>query len=92
MRHCGLEQWLVDSNTGKTQLVLFGWSNNIGAIDVKMGGSFLAEKSSFKILGLTFSSELDLGSYSISIAKPASKIIFFCFVLFFLIGIHSMQG
>ena len=31
------------------------------------------EKSSFKMLGLTFSSKLDWGSYIISIAKTASK-------------------
>ena len=42
-------------------------------IDVKMGGSILEEKSSFKMLGLTFSSKLDWGSYIISIAKTASK-------------------
>ena len=29
-------KWLVDFNAGKTQLLLFGWSNNTGAIDVKM--------------------------------------------------------
>ena len=33
----------------------------------------LEEKSSFKMLGLTFSSKLDWGSYIISIAKTASK-------------------
>ena len=38
-----------------------------------MDGSVLEEKSSFKVLGLAFSSKLDLGSYIISIAKPASK-------------------
>ena len=38
-----------------------------------MGGSILEEKSSFKMLGLTFSSKLDWGSYIISIAKTASK-------------------
>ena len=38
-----------------------------------MDGSVIEEKSSFKILGLTFSSELDWGSYIISIAKTASK-------------------
>ena len=38
-----------------------------------MDGSFLEEKSSFKMLGLTFSSKLDWGSYIISIAKTASK-------------------
>ena len=37
-------KWLVDFNTGKTQLVLFDWSNNTAAIDVKMDGSVLAEK------------------------------------------------
>ena len=38
-----------------------------------MDGSVLVEKSSFKMLGLTFSSKLDWGSYIISIAKTASK-------------------
>ena len=64
---------LVDFNAGKTQLVSFDWSNNNGSIDVKMGGSILEEKPSFKMLGLTFSSKLDWGSYIISIAKTASK-------------------
>ena len=67
------KKWLVDFNAGKTQLVSFDWSNNNGSIDVKMGGSILQEKSSFKMLGLTFSSKLDWGSYIISIAKTASK-------------------
>ena len=44
-----------------------------GTIDVKMDGPVLEEKSSFKLLGLTFSSKLDLHSYIISIAKTASK-------------------
>ena len=67
------KKWLVDFNAGKTQLVLFDQSNNNGSIDVKMDGSVLEEKSSFKMLGLTFSSKLDWGSYIISIAKTASK-------------------
>ena len=67
------KKWLVDFNAGKTQLVLFDWSNNNGSIDVKMDGSVLEEKSSFKMLGLTFSFKLDWGSYIISIAKTASK-------------------
>ena len=66
-------KWFVDRNTGKTQLVLFNRSNNTGAIDVKINGSVIEEKSSFKMLGLTFSSKLDWGSYIISIAKIASK-------------------
>ena len=36
-------KWLVGFNAGKTQLVLFDWSNNTGAIDVKMDGSFIVE-------------------------------------------------
>ena len=67
------KKWLVDFNAGKTQLVSFDLSNKNGSIDVKMGGSILEEKSSFKMLGLTFSSKLDWGSYIISIAKTASK-------------------
>ena len=67
------KKWLVDFNAGKTKLVSFDQSNNNGSIDVKMGGSILQEKSSFKMLGLTFSSKLDWGSYIISFAKTASK-------------------
>ena len=52
---------------------MFDQSNNTGSIDVKMDGSVLEEKSSFKMLGLTFSSKLDWGFYIISIAKTASK-------------------
>ena len=40
---------------------------------MKIGGSVLEEKLSFKMLGLTFSSKLDWGSYIISIAKTATK-------------------
>ena len=36
-------KWLVDFNAGKTELVLFDWSNNTGAVDVKMDVSFLEE-------------------------------------------------
>ena len=67
------KKWLVDLNAGKTQLVLFGQSNNYGSIDAKMDGSVLEEKSSFKMLGLTFSSKLDWGPCIISIAGTASK-------------------
>ena len=67
------KKWLVDFNAGKTELVLFDWSNNNGFLDVKMDGSVLDEKSSFKMLELTFSSKLDLGSYIITIAKTTSN-------------------
>ena len=39
----------------------------------RLNGCVLEEKSSFKILGLTFSSKLDWGFYIISIAKKALK-------------------
>ena len=67
------KKWLVDVNATKTRLASFGRSNNNGSIDVKMGGSTLAEKSSFKMLGLTVSSKFGWGAYIISIAKTASK-------------------
>ena len=66
-------KWLFDFNAEKTQLFSFDRSSNTGAIDVKMDGPVLEEKSSFKMLGLTFPSKLDWGSYIISIAKSTSK-------------------
>ena len=51
-------KWLVDFNAGKTQVVSFDRSIP-DAIDVEMDGSVLEEKSSFKMLGLTFCSKLD---------------------------------
>ena len=69
----GGQNWLFDFNAVKTQLVSFDQSSNNDSIDVKMGGSILKEKSSFKMLGQTFSSKLDWGSYIISFVKTASK-------------------
>ena len=57
----------------KTQLVSFDRSKNTGAIDVKMDGSVLEEKTSFGMLGLTFSSKLDWDSHIVSIAKTTCK-------------------
>ena len=67
------KKWLVDFNARKTQLVSFDLSSKNGSIDKKMDGSVLEEKSSFEMLGLTFSYKLDWGSYITSIAKTASK-------------------
>ena len=67
------KKWLVDFNAGKTQMVSFDRSSNKSSIDVKMGGSILEEKSSFKMLGLTVSSKLDWVSCIICIVKTASK-------------------
>ena len=66
-------KWSVNFSAGKTQLVSFDRSKNTGVIDVEMDGSVPEEKTSFKMLGLTFSSKLDWGSYIVSIAKTASK-------------------
>ena len=66
-------KWLVDFNAGKTQLVSFDRSDNTGTIDVKMDGSVHEGKTSFKMLGLTFSFKLDWLSCIIAIAKSASK-------------------
>ena len=45
------KKWLVDFSAGETQLVSFDQSNNNGSNDVKMDGSVLEEKSSFKMQG-----------------------------------------
>ena len=66
-------KWLIDFNAAKAWLVLFDWSNNTGAINVKMDESFLEEELSFKMLGWIFSSKLDWGFYIISIGNTASK-------------------
>ena len=63
------KKWLVDFNAGEMQVVLFDWSNNNGSIDVEMDGSVLEEKSSFKMLVLTFPSKLD---WDTDIAKTVS--------------------
>ena len=51
--------WIIDFGAGKTQLVSSDRSDNTGSIDVEMNGSVLEEKSSFKMLGLIFSSKVD---------------------------------
>ena len=66
-------KWLVDLNSRKLQLVSFHRFNSSGAIDVQMNGSVLMEKSSIKMLQLSFSSKLDQGSYIISIARNVPK-------------------
>ena len=78
-------KWLVGFNAGKTQLVLFDQSDNTASIDVKMDGSVLEGKLSFKIQWWTFSSKLDYGINIIAIAKTNAKKIgaFICSMKFF---------
>ena len=74
-------KWLINFSAGKTQLVSFDQSNwfhltsHTGAADVKMDGSVLEKKSSFKMLGLTFFSELDWGYYVSLLRKVPPRIL-----------------
>ena len=56
-------EWIVDFNYRKIQLVSFEQSKTSGAVDVKKDESVLGEKSSLKILRLSFSSKLGQSSY-----------------------------
>ena len=69
---CG-RKWLVDFNAGKIQLVSFDPSKTLVLLMWKWRGLLSRTKSSFKMLGLTFSSKLDCGSCIISVAKTASR-------------------
>ena len=64
---------LLISEVKKTPFISFDQSNNTTTIDIKMNGSVLEKKSSFKMPGLSFSSKLDWCPYIISIAKTASE-------------------
>ena len=49
MRHLTGAGWFVDFNSGETQLVSFDWSNNSGAIDMKMDGFVLEGKTVLRL-------------------------------------------
>ena len=66
-------KWHVDFNAGKTQLIPFHQWKNSDAIDMKMDESALDKRSSFTMLRLSFSSELDYSFHIASIAKSTSK-------------------
>ena len=63
---CG-RKLFIGFNAGKITLLLFDYSHNCCAIDVKVDGSVADKKSSFKMLGLSFSSILDWDSFIVSI-------------------------
>ena len=68
-------KWLIYFNAGKTQLVSFAQSNNSDAIDMKMDGFVLEGKSSFEMLGFTFSSKLDWAlTLSLLLKLPPRKL------------------
>ena len=64
-------KWLVDFNAAKTQLVLFDRSKNNGAIDVKVDGSVLEDKTTFKMLVLNWIGALTL---SLLLKLPPRKL------------------
>ena len=51
----------------------FSSLSNSGAFDEKMDDSVYDEISSFRMLGLSFPSKLNWGSYIVSIAKTISR-------------------
>ena len=64
----------LDFNAAEIHLLSFGWSYNCGTINVKMDGSVLEEKLSFKMLLIKyFSSKLDSRFFIVSVAKTTSK-------------------
>ena len=75
MRHCLLEQEVGLLISVLEKLSYFCLTNLITLVQLmsKMDRSALEEKSSFKMLGLTFSSKLDCGCYIISIVKTTPK-------------------
>ena len=44
-------KWHFDFSAGKTQVILFDWSNNTGAIGVKIDGSVLEENYLLRYCG-----------------------------------------
>ena len=62
-------KWLVDFHAEETHLIPFGRCNNTGVIIVKMDESVLGEISTFKMLGLSFFSKSNWGSYIFFIAE-----------------------
>ena len=66
---------LVDLSAGKTQLILFDWSNNSGAIDIKINVSVLEEKSYFKMLMWTFYSKwIGVLTFTLLLKLPPRKL------------------
>ena len=78
---------LVDFSVGKTQLVSFDQSNNIGGVDVEMDGSVLDEKSSFRCCGwLSLQNWIGALRFSLLLKLPARKLeLWFFLWSFFLL-------
>ena len=77
-------KYLVDFNTGKSQMVSFDRSNNTDAIDGKMDESVFEEKSYFKMLGLA-SLLNQVGAFTLSLRPKLQEnwsLDSFCMVFF----------
>lgn len=74
---------LVNFSAGKSRCVSFACSNNSYAIDVETDGSDVDEKSSSKMLGLSFFCPLEWATYKIVIAKTTSENIRILIGIFF---------
>lgn len=57
----------------KTLLVRFDWPTNCDSVDVEMDGFVLEKKSALKMLDLSFTLKLNLGSFPVSIAKTTTR-------------------
>ena len=58
-------KWLVDFIARKTQLISIYKSSKSGTVDVKMDGYVLEDKSSFKMLRLSFCFKLNWGPQNV---------------------------
>ena len=67
-------KWLVDLNARKTQLVAFDWSDNTGAIDLKMDWQFLRKNHLFKMRWLTLLNWIVVLTLSIVLKQPPRKL------------------
>ena len=67
------KSWLVTFNAGKTQLISLDRSRDPLNPPISMAGHALEERPSMKLLGISFTSKLDWGSYLIGLAKSVSK-------------------
>ena len=66
------EKWLVSFNSAKTKLLSINNSRDPLLPSVSMNGTELEESNSFRLLGITFSSDFSWRSYIEAIAKSAS--------------------
>ena len=66
-------RWLVSFNATKTKLLSFHRHRDPSLVPVEMNGIALPEKTSFRLLGITFTPSMDWKPYIQSIAKAASR-------------------